>query len=150
VNVRALQSGDFPELEALWAAGPWAAQIGELRAIASDTARPRPREHRGLCSTDDGGAVTGVVLFRAVSGAVGTGEIECVAAHTQEGARTLLDQAVTLLRSEGARLVVAEFPGSPEWRDYERLLESAGFSVRASIAGYFSDEIPLRIAVAGA
>jgi ribosomal protein S18 acetylase RimI-like enzyme len=148
VDVRALQSGDLPELEELWAAGPWATQIADLRAIAADAARPRPREHRGLCSTDDGGTVAGVVLFRAVPGAVGTGEIECVAARTQQTARMLLDQAVTLLRSEGARLLVAEFPGGPEWREYESLLESAGFSVRASVADYFADGVPLRIAVA--
>ncbi len=142
--IRALQPDDLKGLPALWGASPWSATADELQEIASGAAADAT-EHRGLCSVQ-GNDIDGVVLFRMVAGTVGTGEIECAVAREFSLAAILTAIAMSKLRDEGARLIVAEYPGTSEYSQYAQLLSGAGLREQASIADYFADGVPLVIA----
>jgi hypothetical protein len=146
VEVRRLRASDLPALERFWQTAPWSVRISELRDIAAAAAEAHSTEHRGLCAVD-ADAIAGVALFRFVAGSVQTGEIECIAGTGSDVEVSLLRAALTALRSDGGRLTVAEYPGSPEWRNYETLLLEAGFRSSISVADYFADGVPLRIAL---
>jgi hypothetical protein len=144
--IRDLEADDLPQVHALLETPPWNSLAGELRAIAAESIGPPGREHEGLCSVT-GATVSGVVLFRFVAGAVHAGEIECVAATEPDTARALLDAATAHLQDGGARIIVAEYPGSEDWEAYARLLATAGFVVQATVGDYFSEGVALTIAV---
>ena len=146
MEVRPLRAQDLPTLESYWQTPPWSGRAPELRAIAATAARAGSPEHRGLVALE-AGEITGVALFRFVAGSVGTGEIECVAGTDRNVSSSLLQAALTALRSDGSRLTVAEYPGSPEWQSHESLLLDAGFQSSISVADYFADGVPLRIAL---
>lgn len=146
MEVRRLRAQDLPALERFWHTPPWSGRAPELRAIAASAGEDGSSEHRGLVAPG-AGEITGVALFRFVAGSVGTGEIECIAGTDSNVESSLLKAAMTAVRSDGARLMVAEYPGSPEWRSYESLLLDAGFQSSISVADYFADGVPLRIAL---
>ena len=144
--IRPLQPRDLQQLPPLWAASQSGARAADLQRIAEDAVRGPGAEHQAL-ATDDGAAVSGAVLFRSVAGAVGTGEIEAVAAEDPVVARDLIEAAVERLRTGGARLIVAEYADTPGAAGYAGLLAAAGFGVKARIGDYFGDGVPLVIAV---
>lgn len=147
--IRPLQSRDLQQLPPLWTASHSTSRAADLQEIAEAAVRWSGREHQGLAATNENDAVRGVVLFRSVAGAVGTGEIEAVAATDPVLAKNLVAAAVERLRLDGARLIVAEYAETPETAWYSVLLDDAGFSVRARIGDYFGDEVPLVISVLG-
>ena len=144
--IRPLQPGDLQQLPPLWTASHSGARAADLQRIAEDAARGPGAEHQGLAVADDT-AVRGAVLFRSVAGAVGTGEIEAVAAADPALAKDLRDAAIEQLRAAGARLIVAEYAETLSAAGYAELLAEAGFSVRARIGDYFGDGVPLVISV---
>lgn len=145
--IRPLRPGDLQQLVSLWAASHSSGRAADLQQMAEDSARASGGEHKGLTFVGDDGTVRGAVLFRTVAGAVGTGEIEAVAAADPAAASQLVTAAIDELRSDGARLVVAEYSESPRTADYTALLENAGFTVRARIGDYYGDGVPLAILV---
>jgi ribosomal protein S18 acetylase RimI-like enzyme len=145
--IRPLEPEDLQQLPPLWAALHSSARAADLQRIAEDAARGRGNEHQGLALADERNLVRGAVLFRNVAGAVGTGEIEAVAAAEPVLARELMAAAVEKLQLGGARLIVAEYADTPALASYGALLEEAGFTVRARIGDYFGDGVPLVISV---
>ncbi|HUF64935.1 MAG TPA: hypothetical protein VMM17_03080 [Gemmatimonadaceae bacterium] len=144
--IRPLQPGDLQQLPPLWAASHSSARAADLQHMAEDAARGPAAEHQALIAADDD-VVSGVVLFRVVAGAVGTGELEAVAATDSKLAAQLIAAAIDRLHEDGARLIVAEYAGTPLTARYAGLLDDAGFSVRARIGDYYGDDVPLVIAV---
>ncbi|CAN5157904.1 hypothetical protein BH23GEM2_BH23GEM2_12830 [soil metagenome] len=144
--IRPLAPGDLQRLPPLWAASHSRARAADLQAIAEAAARGLDGEHQALAVTDDD-VVRGAVLFRAVAGAVGTGEIEAVAAAEPALAEELIAGAIDKLRLDGARLIVAEYAETPAAAGYAALLGQAGFSMRARIGDYYGDGVPLVISV---
>jgi ribosomal protein S18 acetylase RimI-like enzyme len=148
--IRPLQPDDLQQLPRLWSASHSSERAADLQHIAEDAAQTSGNEHQGLAFADEVDAVRGAVLFRTVAGAMGTGEIEAVAAIDPVIGRKLIAAAVDRLRSDGARLIVAEYPEAAETAGYAALLEEAGFTVRARIGDYYGDGVPLVIAVRSA
>lgn len=145
MNIVPLSPEHLEQLEPFWSTPPWDERAGELRAIAAQASRPSSSEHRGLCALARDQSIAAVALYRGVAGTVGTGEIECVAPVGTEAAAALLQETLARLGSRGARLIVAELPGSQPWRAWREFLESAGFREKASVADYFAEGVPLRI-----
>jgi hypothetical protein len=148
--IRPLRADDLQQLPPLWAASHSRAQATDLQHIAEDAARLPGGEHRAIVSADEHNRISGIALFRTVAGAVGTGELEGVAAADPALAKELLGAAVGELRSEGARLVVAEYQAAPQAAWYAALLQESGFIVQARISDYFGDGVPLVISALGA
>ncbi len=148
--IRPLQPGDLQQLPPLWTVSHANERAADLQHMAEDAAQASGNEHQGLAFADEDDTVRGAVLFRTVAGAVGTGEIEAVAAGDPALGKKLIAAAIDRLRSGGARLIVAEYSAARETAGYAALLEEAGFTVRARIGDYYGDGVPLVIAVRSA
>jgi len=93
------------------------------------------------------GAVVGFALFGHVAGAIGTGRVHFVSVTSiarLDGVGTgLCEAAVANLRSNDARLVVAEVPDEPSFLAGRTLLDRCGFAEIGRVADYFRDNTDL-------
>lgn len=93
------------------------------------------------------GAVVGFVLFGEVAGTIGTGRVHFVSVTSSarlDGVGTgLCEAAVADLRSNDARLVVAEVPDEPSFVAGRTLLDRCGFAEIGRVADYFRDNTDL-------
>ncbi|HEY4955025.1 MAG TPA: hypothetical protein VII02_09075, partial [Gemmatimonadaceae bacterium] len=79
-------------------------------------------------------------------GTVGTAALYTVIASGTKQAGTglaILERILGELRSSGARLVVAEFPGHRSLGPYRALIEGAGFVEESRVADYYEDGVAL-------
>jgi ribosomal protein S18 acetylase RimI-like enzyme len=137
--------------------GPLSAErFGEARALVGPVERPREllgraelggREAVAVAAYDDTGAMVGVALYGEVAGTRGAGALLWTAVRPDVRrtgvARTLVECAVAELRAGGARVVVAEVPGSPSYGAVIDLLAACGFRRESEVPDFYGDGVPL-------
>ena len=138
--VRALLESSRSPYDAL---SRWAAES----AIAG-----RHGEARALVAVDEHDAPIGIASYGPVGGADGTARLLGVAvsatARSREIAVELIERVVVELREAGMRLVVAEFPDTPNGPSLQALqvpLRDCDFRVAARVQDYFRDGVALVI-----
>lgn len=128
----------------------------EALGLIGDATRPAelleraataPHEARGVAAVDDGGALVGFTVHGDVAGAVATGVLLWVTvrpeARRRGVGRALVKRAIDDLRAGGARLVVAELPGSAQHAAAVGLLAACGFRGEGEVADFYRDGVPL-------
>jgi ribosomal protein S18 acetylase RimI-like enzyme len=149
VTLRGLRAGDVSGIDAI--AGP------EIQASLYSTslrsavdrvqAKPTP-ECRGLVAVR-GARVVGVVIFGAIAGSVGAGSVQFVVVDRdcrRRGlASALIDRAIEMLATEGARVAFVELPDDPALNAVRQLLIRCGFDIDERVANYFRDGVDLLI-----
>jgi ribosomal protein S18 acetylase RimI-like enzyme len=137
--------------------GPLSAErFAEARALIGAVARPRElleratmgkREALAVAAYDDTGAVSGIALYGEVAGALGAGALLWMVVRPDVRrtgvARALIDRAVGELHAGGARVIVAEVPGSESFAVVLRLLDTCGFQRESEVPDFYGDAVPL-------
>lgn len=96
---------------------------------------------RALASMREG-RLEGVIVFGFFGGANGAGRVQLAvtdasARRTRVGT-ALMEQALTLLRADGARFVLAELPDDPRvLRNARAFLESSSFREESRVEDYY-------------
>ncbi len=148
MSERPLRAGDVPAAAKLLLQDPcWNASGERPLWVLNGIERAMDAGHSAIGSFA-GDELRAYASFNFVAGATKTGAISCIARADDSSGIAVLAAAVKELTSGGARLIVAELPDVDAMRGYAALLESAGFSPEASIDGYYSDGIGMRILVA--
>ena len=133
-----------------------AERFAEARALVGAAERPREllerathgsREALAVAAYDDRGAVSGIALYGDVAGTLGAGVLMWTAVRPDVRrtgvARALIDRAVAELRAGGARVIVAEVPGSESFAAVLRLLDACGFRRESEVPDFYGDGVPL-------
>ena len=137
--------------------GPLSAErFAEARALVGAVERPRElleratlgsREALAVAAYDDAGAVSGIAIYGDVAGTLGAGAVMwAVVRPDVRGtgvARALVDRAVSELRAGGARVILAEVPGSKSFASVFRLLDTCGFRRESEVPDFYGDGVPL-------
>ena len=137
--------------------GPLSAdRFAEARALVGAAERPRElleraerggRETLAVAAYDDTGAVTGIALYGDVAGTLGAGAVMWTVVRPDVRrtgvARGLIRRAVEELRAGGARVVVAEVPGSSSFAAVLQLLDTCGFRRESEVPDFYGDGVPL-------
>jgi ribosomal protein S18 acetylase RimI-like enzyme len=137
--------------------GPLSAErIAEARALVGTVERPRElleratlgsREALAVAAYDETGAVSGIALYGEVAGTLGAGALMWTVVRPDVRgsgvARALVDRAVAELHAGGARVIVAELPGSAPFAAVLRLLDSCGFRRESEVSDFYGDGVPL-------
>lgn len=107
------------------------------------------REARAVVAIGPNETLHGLVVFGEIAGAVGTGAILLIAvrhdARRRGTGRSLVQRALDDLRSDGARLVVAELAGSIEHGPALRLLAACAFHKEGEVADFYREGVPLLV-----
>jgi ribosomal protein S18 acetylase RimI-like enzyme len=137
--------------------GPLSAErFGEARALVGAVERPRELLERAtqgsraalaVAAYDETGAVSGLALYGEVAGTLRAGTLMWLVVRPDVRgsgvARALIDRAVAELRAGGARVIVAELPGSPPFSAVLRLLDTCGFRRESEVPDFYGDGVPL-------
>jgi len=137
--------------------GPLSAErFAEARALVGAADRPRElleratrgsREALAIAAYDDRGAVSGIALYGDVAGTRGAAALMWTVVRPDVRrtgvARALIDRAVTELRAGGARVILAEVPGSESYAEVLRLLDTCGFRRESEVCDFYGDGVPL-------
>jgi len=139
--------------------GPLSAErFGEARTLVGAVERPRElleraavdggsRETQAVAAYDDTGAVSGIALFGEVAGTLGAGVLLWTVVRPDVRrtgvARALVDRAVTELRAGGARVIVAEVPGSASFGAALQLLTACGYRRESEVPDFYGTGVPL-------
>ena len=122
---------------------PYGALVEYFLRLASEGAA---NESRAIVA-ERAGTVVGFVLFGEVAGTIGTGRVHFVSvtsiARLDGVGMGLCEAAVADLRSNDARLVVAEVPDEPSFVAGRTLLDRCGFAEIGRVADYFRDNTDL-------
>ncbi len=119
---------------------------GALEALDAAVRAPGA-DGRALASTHDG-EMEGVIVFGFFGGAHGAGRLQLAAveggSRCKHVGRALVDAAITLLRAEGARFVLAELPDDERALPGARaFVEALGFRAESRIQDFYRDGIGL-------
>ena len=137
--------------------GPLSAErFAEARALVGAVERPRElleratlggREALAVAAYDEMGAMSGIALYGEVAGTLGAGTLMWTVVRPDVRrtgvARALVDRAVAELHTGGARVIVAEVPGSESCAAVLRLLDTCGFRRESEVADFYGDGVPL-------
>jgi ribosomal protein S18 acetylase RimI-like enzyme len=131
-------------------------QFAEARALVGAGERPRElleratrgsREAVAVAAYDETGAVSGIVLYGEVAGTLGAGSLMWTVVRPDVRrtgvARALIERAVAELHSGGARVIVAEVPGSASFASVLRLLDTCGFRRESEVPDFYGDGVAL-------
>ena len=133
-----------------------AERLSEARALVGAVARPREllervtlgnREAVAVAAYDDTGAISGIALYGEVAGTLGAGALLWTVVRPDVRrtgvARALVDRAVAELRAGGARVIVAEVPGSAPFVAALNLLAACGFRRESEVPDFYGNGVPL-------
>jgi hypothetical protein len=144
--VRAARERDLGAALALVAAKrPENRALDRIPEILEDALGKASSEYH-VCVAERDGEFAGVGVYGWIAGTVGTAALYTVIASGTKQAGTglaILERILGELRSRGARLVVAEFPGYPSLTSYRALLEAGGFVKESVVPDYYQDGVPL-------
>ena len=131
-------------------------RLSEAVALLGDDARPREllmpaatgsREAVVVGAADESGALAGLVVYGEVAGAVRTSALLWIVVRPDARrcgvGRALLEHVVSATLGGGARLVVAELPGSERNAATLGLLGACGFQREGEVADFYRDGEPL-------
>jgi ribosomal protein S18 acetylase RimI-like enzyme len=133
-------------------------RFGEARELVGTVERPRElleraavargsRETQAVAAYDDMGAMSGIALFGEVAGTLGAGVLLWTVVRPDVRrtgvARALVDRAVTELHAGGARVIVAEVPGSAAFDEALHLLAVCGFRRESEVPDFYGNGVPL-------
>ena len=144
-----MAASDRTALERLVAQTCATSRFSEVAAHALRMAFERPTPEWQAIVVERADAVVGFVAFGEVAGSIGTSRLHFIAVTANErshGVGTRLCQAaVDRLVRQGARSIVAEFPGDAQFACGQALLTRCGFARVATVSDYYSDGMDMLI-----
>lgn len=119
---------------------------GALDALRAAVETPGADGRALACVRDE--RIEGVIVFGFFGGASGAGRVQLAVvdqgSRRAHVARALAEEAFALLRSEGARFVLAELPEDEHALPGARaFLEALGFSQESRVEDFFRDGVAL-------